>query len=126
MSDARAEIKGERVLTDLYDMDNQSLFARPHHDRRPGRVEKQQSIEVTIYRGGAEATVNSHMVDFSPTGVGLLHPLRIELGEQFSITLLQPGGQRIKFLYNTIYCNEAKQGGFHVGAEFVCAVCEAA
>jgi hypothetical protein len=104
-----------------------TLSPHPQHPRRPGRVDKHQLVEVTVYRPNAETRTQSQMVDFSPTGVGLLHPVAMNTGEQFSITALQPGGHRIKFLYNAIYCKEDKRtGGFHVGGEFLCAVAVAA
>jgi PilZ domain len=104
-----------------------SLPPLPQHPRRPGRVDKQQFVEVTVYRANAEARSQSRMVDFSPTGVGLLHPDYLNVGEQFSISILQPRGHRIKFLYNVVYCNKDKRtGDFHVGGEFICAVTVAA
>jgi hypothetical protein len=85
-------------------------------------VDKEQFMEVTVYRPNGEAKTQSRMVDMSPTGVGILHPYWMESGTQFSMTIVQPGGQKLKFLYNAIYCNPDKSGAFHVGAEFVCAV----
>ena len=106
---------------------NRSLSPQPQHPRRPGRVDKRQFVEVTAYRPNAETRTESRMIDFSPTGVGLLHPVRMNAGEQFSITVLQPGGHRIKFLYNVIYCKEDKRSGaFHLGGEFLCAIAVAA
>ncbi|HWB53762.1 MAG TPA: PilZ domain-containing protein [Tepidisphaeraceae bacterium] len=104
-------------------MDELSLPPMPKYPRRSDRVDKQQFVQVKLYRNGAEFTSQSRMVDFSALGVGLLHPHHMDLGEQFSITIVQADGHKQKLLYSVIYCNsDSETSGFHIGGEFLCAV----
>lgn len=97
----------------------------PKHPRRSERVDKHQPVEVTLYRGAKQIASQSKMLNFSPMGVGLLHPSELELGEQFSITLVQADGNRTKLLYSVIYCNP-ERGGYYIGGEFLCTVTQSA
>lgn len=104
-------------------MDELPLPPLPKHPRRSNRVDKAQFVEVKVYRNGAEFHTQSRMVNLSPQGVGLLHPHRLDLGEQFTITTVQPDGKGTKMLYSVIYCNDDKRSGaYYIGGEFLCAV----
>ena len=95
----------------------------PKHPRRTDRVDKHQLVEVKIYREGVEYRIPSQMMDLSALGVGLLHPNKMEIGEQFSINIVQHDNTHLKLLYSVIYCNPDRHSGkFHVGGEFLCAV----
>jgi hypothetical protein len=104
-------------------MEELPLPPLPKYPRRSERADKQEFVQVKVYRNGAEFNTQSRMIDLSALGVGLLHPHHMDLGEQFSITIVQADGSRMKLLYSVIYCNSDRDSGaFRIGGEFLCAV----
>jgi hypothetical protein len=83
-------------------------------------MERRRELRIhPVCEGQIGDGVEVKSLDFSTLGLGLVVEAPIAVGEQFLVPLATRSGPTVPLLYSVIYCAEAGEGRYKVGAELV-------
>ena len=90
----------------------------PTERRRDLRVRHRVDAQICAWKDSRQGhPINVRIVDFSVSGVGLIHHTPMEVGAEYLIRIPRPEMGELVVLISVVRCVPTGQGGYHVGME---------
>jgi len=128
---ARAEYalwRGAAAMSLTYDQKSEirmafdEAFVPEPERRRDLRVKTRVEAQICAWKKNKQGEpFTVRIEDFSPGGVGLLHPTPLPTGSEYLLRVPRPEMDELVVLLQVVRCKPLEDGNFHVGME-LCSV----
>ena len=114
------QLSAELFCQIIMGLQSDERMSARHEKRKEGRAGVRCSIDVVprVCADGGNKSTHVKVRDISPSGIGFISHMRMEVGMALGSKLPRTDGQKVDLIMIVRHCTQVSKGLYHIGVSF--------